>query len=68
MTRARQWQPAPVQLHPPAEQFENEHVAPCVHARTHPPLGHDTVHVAPLGHDVLQCPDEQSTVHVPAPQ
>jgi hypothetical protein len=43
-----------VQEHPPAEQLENEHVAPCAHARTHPPAEHETVQVAPLGHDVLQ--------------
>jgi hypothetical protein len=57
-----------VQEHPPDEQFEKEHVAPCVHASRHPPLGHETVHVAPLGHDVLQWPAEQSTLHAPAPQ
>jgi len=57
-----------VQEHPPEEQFEKEHVAPAAHARTHPPLGQETVHVAPLGQEVLQWPDEQSTVQVPAPQ
>ncbi len=41
-------------MHPPPEQSENEHVAPCAQAMTHPPLGHETVHVAPLGHEVLQ--------------
>lgn len=69
VTPVSQWQPDdPVHEHPPAEQSEKEHVAPCPHARTHPPLGHETVQVAPAGHEVLQWPEEQSTVHAPSPQ
>jgi hypothetical protein len=46
----------------------NEHVAPWAQASSQEPLEQATVQVPPLGHDVLQWPDEQSTLHVPAPQ
>jgi hypothetical protein len=57
-----------VQAHDPDEQLLNEHVAPWAQAISHVPLEQLTVQVPPVGQDVLQCPAEQSMLHVPPPQ